>query len=220
LNDESVYVSFEIAVDAILHTPHRLALAKNIRSDLERRIRDWYSSERLKGMIYGLLGSLLLTLISCAALASIVTFVCLPGLCPDPKSLVGVVTFSDRLVLFAQVVALGVLGACVSILTQLRNFTSVKRIDPSLLSAIAFTRPFISMSFAILIFLILEGKLVTLGNITHGHEQYAYLLLVLAFIAGFSEPFVPSILRKLEEVVGQADTLGSRGDSRETSNRG
>jgi hypothetical protein len=87
----------------------------------------------------------------------------------------------------------GALGSLVSIMLKIQSFTYGRRRDPFALFFFIFFKPIVGASFALFAFaLISSGLQGTVVVPVAGKENLFFL--ALAFIAGFSERFVPDIM--------------------------
>ncbi len=100
----------------------------------------------------------------------------------------------------------GTLGGGVSLLTRLQDFDNPKnqKYDDDLLPLlIGLTKPILGGSFAFFILLILQSNIFTIqirsGNGDKGNDTY--LLLAMAFVAGFSERLIPDLISQVEKKV-------------------
>ena len=100
----------------------------------------------------------------------------------------------------------GTLGGGVSLLTRLQDFDNPKnqKYDDDLLPLlIGLTKPILGGSFAFFIMLILQSNIFPIqirsGNGDKGNDTY--LLLAMAFVAGFSERLIPDLISQVEKKV-------------------
>ena len=100
----------------------------------------------------------------------------------------------------------GTLGGGVSLLTRLQDFDNPKnqKYDDDLLPLlIGLTKPILGGSFAFFIMLILQSNIFPIqirsGNGDKGNDTY--LLLAMAFVAGFSERLIPDLINQVEKKV-------------------
>jgi hypothetical protein len=211
LRDERAFTTFDVAVAALLPKSGNVKLARTIRRDLEQRIDNQRLWRRLFSVLFGLaaLGAILFGIVAiCWIVLVNLLASCNQVLCVNPKAETGLIDHLDSTILLAlPVLALGAFGGVTSILTRLDRIVAGQRPDPWVLGAVAFARPIIGMGFALLVYLILECKLIVVANISQPDGGYIALVLALAYIAGFSERFVPGVMSKLEQTIGHAPTL-------------
>ena len=90
----------------------------------------------------------------------------------------------------------GWLGSVASMVTRINSFRTVE--NPITVGA---TRPLLGAAFGIFSYLALHAGIVSIG----GNQPTAELYLAIAFIAGFSERFVPDLISQVEDVAGGTD---------------
>jgi len=112
----------------------------------------------------------------------------------------------------------GTLGGAVSILTRLQDFDNPKnqKYDDDLLPfIIGLTKPILGGSFAFFILLILNSNIfpleIRVKTEDNGNGIYLYELLAMAFVAGFSERYVPDLITQVEKTVTVEDSSTGRG---------
>lgn len=96
----------------------------------------------------------------------------------------------------------GTLGGVVSILTRIEQFDNPKTQkyeDDFLPIFIGMIKPVLGGSFAFFIFLLLNSGVSPIEIKGKGTNTYFYGFLALAFIAGFSERFVPDLISQVEK---------------------
>jgi hypothetical protein len=98
----------------------------------------------------------------------------------DPQSLIGPAVF-------------GWLGSVASMVTRINSFRTVD--NPI---TVGVTRPLLGAAFGIFSYLALQSGIVTIGGTDPNPELY----IAIAFIAGFSERFVPDLISSVEDVTG------------------
>ena len=211
LRDDRAFKTFDVAVAALLPKSGNVKLARTIRRDLEQRIDNQRLWRRLFSVLLGLaaLGAILFGL-AAGTWAMLMNLLanCNLVLCINPKAETGLIDHLDSTILLAlPVMGLGAFGGVTSILTRLDRIVAGQRPDPWVLGAVAFARPIIGMGFALLVYLILQCRLIVVANITQPDGAYIALVLALAYIAGFSERFVPGVMSKLEQTLGHSPTF-------------
>jgi hypothetical protein len=87
----------------------------------------------------------------------------------------------------------GWLGSVASMVTRINSFRTVD--NPITVGA---TRPLLGAAFGIFSYLALRSGIVTIG----GTDPNPELFIAVAFVAGFSERFVPDLISSVEEVTG------------------
>jgi hypothetical protein len=87
----------------------------------------------------------------------------------------------------------GWLGSVASMVTRINSFRTVE--NPITVGA---TRPLLGAAFGIFSYLALQSGIVTIG----GADPNPELFIAVAFVAGFSERFVPDLISSVEEVAG------------------
>ena len=97
----------------------------------------------------------------------------------------------------------GWLGSVASMVTRINSFRNVE--DPITVGA---TRPLLGAAFGIFSYLALQSGIVTIGGANPKPELY----LAIAFIAGFSERFVPDLIGQVEDVAGGAKAEATAAD--------
>jgi hypothetical protein len=98
-----------------------------------------------------------------------------------------------------NVAVAGGLGSVVSIMVRIQDFSSLTKVDPSVLFFTGFFKPVIGMSFALFVFAMLNAGLLPLAiDTTKEPWKAQYFFLALAFVAGFSERFARDIVAKTE----------------------
>jgi len=190
------YISLaEIATVAILADKPNLVLAKEIREELKRRLRQPLLITMIKGgspptrVIIGL-GTLLYL-----AIPAFIAF--LPRIGMKDKIL-GV----DPSLLLLVGIA-GALGSAVSIMVRIQDFLSLKDADPSVLFFTGFFKPVVGVSFALFVFAVLNSGLIP---VTFDEKKAHYFFAALAFISGFSERFASDIASRTERIVVSSET--------------
>ena len=167
---------FEIAVDALLADPPKLELARGLRQQFEEQM--W--AKRLGGrflkalpttrVVLGLLVTSLLLLWPLIWSAS----THFKDDHPDER------LDMDFLVLAC---CFGAFGAVTSIMVRLRSFDSIHA-PPLTMFLTGLFKPFIGAFFAAFAVVLAESKLINLPD-----GALVYLILAIAFVAGFSERF-------------------------------
>ncbi len=105
----------------------------------------------------------------------------------------------------ALVTLTGALGASVSLVLRIRDFSKLKEIDAEVLLYTAIFKPILGAAFSLFVFLALNAGIITI-NIAQGREKFLYG--AAAFVAGFSERFAKDVISK---VAGSIDD--DRGDA-------
>ena len=165
------------AIKAVLLEPANLALAKNIRSDVERRVRPGIP----------VLRGLLMFLAVVPIVSNVLFFVALPD------TFLGFDTNTISLV-----IVFGALGSIVSILFRIRDFAQ----DATAAKEVSFwtglSKPIVGMGFALFTYVAFNSNLIPVA-ISAGRENAFFA--AVAFVAGFSERFAPDIAAVTEKTL-------------------
>jgi hypothetical protein len=93
------------------------------------------------------------------------------------------------------------LGSIVSVLMRLSTLDVVREISARILVISGTGRPFVASAFALVVYLVMTSKLVSLSL---GSQANAGAYFVVAFLCGFSERFAKDILDRTETGLVQA----------------
>jgi hypothetical protein len=96
--------------------------------------------------------------------------------------------------LFPALIFFAGLGSIVSVLLRLSSLDVVREISRPILLISGLGRPFVASSFALVIYLMLASKLVSVSLNTTDAGAY----LVVAFLCGFSERFAQDLLDRVQ----------------------
>jgi hypothetical protein len=96
----------------------------------------------------------------------------------------------------------GALGASVSLVLRIRDFSKLREVDPEALLYTAIFKPILGAAFSLFVFLALNAGIVTI-SVPAGKEKFLYG--AIAFVAGFSERFTKDVISK---VAGSIDDDG------------
>jgi hypothetical protein len=189
----------QVAAAALLTNPPNLVLAKEVREDLERRVRlqrspfavAFRGSPAVK-VVFGL-GFLL--------------YIGIPASFFISSALARQVTFLGIEVEMLALVALaGALGSIVSIMVRINDFSRTKNTDGAVLFLTGFFKPVVGTSFALFIFAVISSGLIPVAI---NPEKSRFFFAALAFVAGFSERFARDVVLKTEgSVVGIEQSKG------------
>ena len=89
------------------------------------------------------------------------------------------------------------LGAIASVLSRLSTLDLRNETSRWMVGVSAAARPILAVAFALIMYVIVKGKLLTVGTETTGAEVKDAVLWVAAFLCGYSERFAADILEKL-----------------------
>ena len=97
--------------------------------------------------------------------------------------------------LFPALIFFAGLGTVVSVLLRLSTLDVVQEISRPILLISGMGRPFVASAFALVIYLMLSNKLVSV-SLSQSNEPGSYL--VVAFLSGFSERFAQDLLDRVQ----------------------
>ncbi len=102
-------------------------------------------------------------------------------------------------------------GAVVSMLIRLEQFETRRAVDPKLLYLNAISKPFIGVIISLFVVAVQGIGLYSLATITGPSDQkFSLFLIVVGFLAGFSERFAGDIIGGVEGSLGTNRTSGRR----------
>lgn len=190
----------ETAVSSLALEKPNVDMAKNIRKNLERRVRllrnpvrQLFTSGTPPTRVILGLGVLL--------------YFAIPLLVILSQTVVpGTTVFGIDVGMLVLVGLSGALGSIVSIMVRVHEFTSMEKTDPSVLFFTGFFKPVIGMSFALFVFSVIEGGLIPL-DIAEGKAPYFFM--AMGFVSGFSERFAKDIVRRAEERISPGADKGN-----------
>ncbi len=93
-------------------------------------------------------------------------------------------------------------GGVVSVLTRLEHFETRRGIDPKLLFLNAVSRPFIGAVMAMFIVAVQGFGLFSIATANPAEVKFAFFLIVVGFLAGFSERFATDFIGNVEGGLG------------------
>jgi hypothetical protein len=187
--------ALELAVSALTAEPANISLARCIREDVKaqlgkRSVRATLANTMRRSpaaTVVLSLGAFLYLMILFFPFLVLLPGELWTGL--NTATLLGV----DHVVMLLLIGLAGALGSLVSIMLKIQSFTYGRRRDPFALFFFIFFKPIVGASFALFAFaLISSGLQGTVVVPVAGKENLFFL--ALAFIAGFSERFVPDIM--------------------------
>jgi len=191
-----LYPPVEAAIYGLLAEPPNSQFAKTIRRTVADRLR---KRRRLAPLIIGL-G------IGLAVFAGAYTWIFIwqgpkqkfLGFDPDTVTNIALVTIT------------GALGASVSLILRIKDFSRLKDIEAEVLLYTAIFKPILGAAFALFVFMALSAGIINV-SVTAGKEKFLYA--ALAFVAGFSERFARDVISKvagsLDEDVPEQDGQGA-----------
>lgn len=103
---------------------------------------------------------------------------------------------------FVFIAAAGAAGSLASIMTRIGSAEGLKGEDMNALFVTGLFKPLIGMLFGLFVAALYKSGFITIQLEQRGQ---AFIVLALAFVAGFSERLVQDIIRKVEDRVGGGD---------------
>ena len=200
--------AMEMGFRALLADPENAALAKQSRKLVQRRIQVYRAP--LKAMTREAPTSWLLfglfTLMICSAWS--IAFAFGAGLELDSE----VLGFSTDDVIL--VFLFGAFGSMVSILRRVADINE-KRTSPVILFWTGFTKPMVGALFALFFYALVRSKVIAIDLSQYEPGPF---FAATAFLAGFSERFVPDLAKRVEGTLAvreqpQTDSAASTGDA-------
>lgn len=98
--------------------------------------------------------------------------------------------------IFTTAILFGTLGSCVSIMLRFDEHETIH--SSADLFLLGFFKPIVGAIFALVLFAVYKAGVLSLFNVETGDTE-TYFLIVLFFLAGFSERFVGDVLSKIEK---------------------
>lgn len=94
------------------------------------------------------------------------------------------------------------IGSLVSILVRIRDFLSIAAFSSLLIFVTIVTKPFVSVMFAILAFVMMKSGVISFMSIDLDGPQGAYLAWGLGFLCGFSERLAQDLVSRAGSAFG------------------
>lgn len=104
-------------------------------------------------------------------------------------------TKGSELAAFVLAALVGGVGSAASTLLRLQDFEALRVTDKVVPITIGFVRPVIGVCFGIFVFLAYTSGIITIG--VAQQSKQIFVVLTFAFIAGFSERFVPDLVTRI-----------------------
>jgi len=192
--------SMEAAADSLLAEKPNIQFARQILRSARKRLR---KRRRLAPLMIGLGGGILVF-----AVLYTVIFIYLQG----QSQFLGFDHSTTTNI--ALVTVFGALGASVSLILRIKDFSKLREIDSEVLLYTAIFKPMVGASFALFVFMALNAGIVQL-TIAQGKDRF--LFAAVAFVAGFSERFVKDVIHKVAGSVDEEDAGAVEGTETATA---
>ena len=99
------------------------------------------------------------------------------------------------------------LGSVVSIVVRVKSFLTVKSFNAQLVFVSVLTRPFVSVMFALLAFVMLKAGVVSFLGVNLDSPSGAYIAWGLGFLCGFSERIAQDFADRAGATFGERGPL-------------
>jgi hypothetical protein len=190
-----------LAITSLLSPKKNLKLVQEMRYSIENDLVGWNGGWFQRAIMRFSGGSPTMTVVwgsVCTAIVGALILLSMPLLIANDREFLYI---EHKIILGTAVPAF--LGAIVSILSRLQEFSDARGVDPKLLFMTAFVKPYIGMISGIFI---VSAFAVGIGSLLNGIElipnsqpgwpppKVIYFLYVVGFLSGFSERFVKDFI--------------------------
>lgn len=104
------------------------------------------------------------------------------------------------------------IGSVISIVVRLSDFLSITNFNAILVFISVITRPFISVLFAILAFVMMKAGIISFLGIDLDGTKGAYLAWGIGFLSGFSERLARDFVLRSGSALGESNQLDTKPD--------